>query len=302
MHKFRKISLILILFSLVCTISSCHQTDSLAPLRKDLSQYITHFDATIGVAVLTDDGDSLTINNACHYPMMSVFKFHQALAVANYLNDYQLSLSSQIPLDYTDLIVNTYSPMRDKYPQGGNLMVSELLQYTLQLSDNIAADILFNVSYHPNQVDSLLKAKSKILDFNIAYNETQMQMNNGLCYDNWSTPYATVELLNQFLQGKLTDEPYTSFIKQLMIDSKTGENRLPRYISNPKVTIGHKSGSGYATNQSRLSAINDVGFVILPSGKYYSIAVYIKEAALTQVETENIIAEISKRVYKYLEE
>lgn len=76
--------------------------------------------------------------------MMSVFKFHQALAVADFLDRNGLPLSTPLPIWESDLLPDTYSPLRDAYPQGGiEMSIGELLVYTLQLSDNNACDLLF---------------------------------------------------------------------------------------------------------------------------------------------------------------
>ena len=37
--------------------------------------------ATVGIAVWTDKGDMLRYNDHVHFPLLSVFKFHVALAV-----------------------------------------------------------------------------------------------------------------------------------------------------------------------------------------------------------------------------
>ena len=79
------------------------------------------------MALILDGEDTLAINNAEKYPMMSVYKFHQALAVCDYLQNGIF----HFPLPYI-LIKNIsnriqYSPLRDKYPQGNlELPISEL--------------------------------------------------------------------------------------------------------------------------------------------------------------------------------
>jgi beta-lactamase class A len=51
-------------------------------LRSDLNQLIGSFDAQVGVGVKhLESGDTLTINNSFHYPMLSVYKFPLALAI-----------------------------------------------------------------------------------------------------------------------------------------------------------------------------------------------------------------------------
>ena len=52
--------------------------------------------AEIGIAVILDAQDTVTVNNDDRYPLMSVFKFHQALAVADYLDRNGLTPDTEI--------------------------------------------------------------------------------------------------------------------------------------------------------------------------------------------------------------
>ena len=77
------------------------------------------------MALILDGEDTLAINNAEKYPMMSVYKFHQALAVCDYLQKQHIPPTS-LYLD-KNFKPDTYSPLRDKYPQGNlELPISEL--------------------------------------------------------------------------------------------------------------------------------------------------------------------------------
>ena len=58
-------------------------------LRTQLKQAIKGKKAEIGIAVIIDGKDTVTVNNDIHYPLMSVFKFHQALALADYMGKQQ---------------------------------------------------------------------------------------------------------------------------------------------------------------------------------------------------------------------
>ena len=115
------------------------------PLETQLKEAIKDKKAEIGIAVIIDGKDTVTVNNDNHYPLMSVFKFHQALAVADYITKQNQSLDTLLKIEKSDLKPDTYSPLRDKYPQGGiEMSIADLLRYTLQQSDNNACDILFN--------------------------------------------------------------------------------------------------------------------------------------------------------------
>lgn len=52
-------------------------------LQEQLRRMVAGKKAQVGIAVILDGRDTLTVNNDVRYPMMSVFKFHQALAVAD---------------------------------------------------------------------------------------------------------------------------------------------------------------------------------------------------------------------------
>lgn len=68
--------------------------DSLKTLKTEIRHIIKDKKATIGVALILDGEDTLAINNAEKYPMMSVYKFHQALAVCDYLQKRHIPLST----------------------------------------------------------------------------------------------------------------------------------------------------------------------------------------------------------------
>ena len=88
-------------------------------LRRELRQLLSGYDAGVGVAVVADCGDTVTVNNDRYYPLMSVVKLHQAIYVAHYLDSLGLSMDYEVYIAPGDLKPNTYSPLRDRYPQGG---------------------------------------------------------------------------------------------------------------------------------------------------------------------------------------
>lgn len=71
-------------------------------------------------------------------------------------------------------------------------------------------------------------------------------------------------------------------------------------IAGQKVTIGHKTGTGDRNDKEQQVACNDIGFVLLPDGHAYSIAVFVKDSAENNQENSKIIADISRIVYEYI--
>ena len=71
----------IVLLCLVPTLLLAQQSK----LETQLKQAIKDKKAEIGIAVIINGKDTVTVNNDIHYPLMSVFKFHQALALTDYM-------------------------------------------------------------------------------------------------------------------------------------------------------------------------------------------------------------------------
>lgn len=257
--------------------------------------------AEIGIAVIIDGKDTVTVNNDIHYPLMSVFKFHQALTLADYLGKRDLSLETRLPIRKSDLKPNTYSPLRDKYPQGGiEMSIANLLEYTLQLSDNNACDILLDYQGGTKAVNNYIHSLG-VLDCAITSTEDEMHQDLDRCYQNWSTPLAAAKLLELFRKQPLFANEYKEFIYRTMVECETGKDRLVAPFADKKdVTIGHKTGTGDRNAKDQQIGCNDIGFVLLPNGHAYSIAVFVKDSEESTQTNSAIIAEVSRIVYEYV--
>lgn len=269
-------------------------------LEVQLRQAIEGKKAEIGIAVIIDGKDTVTVNNDIHYPLMSVFKFHQALALADFMGRQKQPLNTRLAISKCDLKQNTYSPLRDKYPGGGiEMSVAELLEYTLQLSDNNACDILFRYQGGTEAVDNYIHSLG-ITDCAITATEDEMHQDISRCYQNWSTPLAAAELLELFRKKTLFADEYKEFIYQTMVECETGKDRLVAPLQNKGITIGHKTGTGDRNARGQQIGCNDIGFVLLPDGHSYSIAVFVKDSEESDSDNSKIIAEISRIVYEYV--
>ena len=184
----------IILLCLIPTLLFARQSQ----LKTLLEQAIKGKKAEIGIAVIIDGKDTVTVNNDIQYPLMSVFKFHQAVALADYMDKKRLPLGTLLPIKKSDLKPNTYSPLRDQFPQGGfEMSIADLLKYTLQQSDNNACDILFNYQGGPDSVNRYIQSLG-IRDCEITHTENDMHEDLDLCCSNWSTPLAAAKLLEIF--------------------------------------------------------------------------------------------------------
>lgn len=269
-------------------------------LKTQIREIIAGADARVGVAVIAD-GDTLTVNGSPDYPLMSVMKLHQAVAVARILEERGLPLTTTVHIYVQDLKAGTWSPLRDARPGGGfDMSVAELLRYTLQQSDNNACDILFDRFAAPEHVDSIIRSMG-FRDFRIAATEDEMHRDLKKCRENVSSPLSAAELMDRLASGTLPlGKEYADFIRSTLLECRTGLNRLPLPLEGSGALIGHKTGTSDREADGRWTGINDVGFVLLPDGRSYTLAVFISDSALGMEENEKLIADISWAVYSEL--
>ena len=100
-----------------------------------------------------------------------------------------------------------------------------------------------------------------------------------------------------FLKKSLFAKPIQEFLKTTLMECKTGTDRLPAPLAGTGARIGHKTGTSDRDASGRWTAINDLGFVLLPDGRYYTIAVFVKHSRESAEDTARIIADISRLVY-----
>ena len=266
-------------------------------LEQTLRQAIANVKATVGIAVITSEGDTVTVNNEERYPLMSVMKLHQALHVAHYLNQHGWNMDHQIKVEKTDLKPDTYSPLRDSYPEGITLSVGELLSYTLQQSDNNACDLLFKLTGGPQATDTYLRRHWQASRFAITATEEDMHRDLSLCQANYSTPLEAARLIHRLYTENTEEDVNLAFVRQTLFDCRTGLQRIPAGIDDRSVKLAHKTGTSDRNSSGRWTGINDVAYVQLPDGSGYSLAVFIKDSSEDYAENERVIARISSIVF-----
>nr|AIA16005.1 ClassA_beta_lactamase [uncultured bacterium] len=267
-------------------------------LHKRIKELAATVDGQAGVAIMDlSSKDTLLYNVHGRFAMQSVYKFQLGLAVLNEIDKEALSLDKKIRLTKENLLPNTYSPMRDKYP-GGNveLPLRDVLKYLVTNSDNNACDILFKELGGTKRVNRYVHDLG-VNEMEIAATEDEMHQGYDVQFTNWSTPRATLQLLEMFYDKKLLKPASQELMWKMMVETTTGPKRLKGLLPEG-VEAAHRTGLGDRDTDGRLGAVNDVGIVKLPNGKYYAIVVYIGRAKGELPDLEKVIAEISLAAYK----
>jgi len=265
-------------------------------LRKKIEQIIATKNATIGVSILgLENGDTLSMNGDRHYPMISVFKFHIALTVLNKVDKGELSLKQKLLIKKSELLVDTWSPFREKYPKGDiSITLKEALQWTILKSDNNLCDILIRLVGGVNTIESFINNPN----FIIKNDEEGMHQNWDAQFLNTTTPNFSTQLLKQFYEGKILTKKSTDFLYRTMVETSVGQNRIKGKLPI-NTEVAHRTGSSFTNDVGLTGGINDIGIVKLPNGNHFIISVFVHNTTETYKDGEEIIADITKATWDY---
>lgn len=267
----------------------------------EISSYVDTLDADVGVCIIDPSGEAIAINGDRAYPMMSVYKFPIALAVAEQCRRLGKDFSDTITFNTSELNLSTYSPMLSDISSGEGkrhkMPVKRLLEYALIQSDNNASDLLLRFAGGAKRVDEYIR-QIGAHGIKIRWSEDEMYADNSRSYDNSSTPAAMARLW-QIFYNEFNDS-LSLQIKGIMEACDTGKDRIPASVADADVRIAHKTGTGFMLPDHRIMAINDSGYVSLPDGRCYIIVVFVARSGLSPDATSAIIARISSIAYNAL--
>ena len=268
-------------------------------LKKEINQIIKGKNATVAVSINSFEGNfNLNINGNKKLPMLSVFKFHIALAVLHEVDEGKLNLDQKIFIKKSELLDNTWSPIRKKFPEGNiEISLGELIKYTVAQSDNNGCDILLRLIGGTETVQKFIHSKG-IKDFQIKADEEKMHQGYESMYLNWTTTNASNLLLKKFYEGKIISKTFTDFLIQTMLETNTGANKIVAQL--PAGTwVAHKTGSSGKDQKGMTIAENDIGIIALSNGKKYALSVLISDSMESEQVNTKMIADISKIVFDY---
>lgn len=282
------------IFIFFCAFCHTVQADD-GQIREKISLIAKDKDATIGAAFFAD-GRMFKYNDAHRFPLMSVFKFHVTLAALKKMERERTSLDGQMLISPEQMEKNTYSPLREKYPDKSfSISYGELMRYCVSLSDNNACDILIEYAGGISEAGKLAK-DAGIENFNLSETEKSMHANLTKCYENWGTPSSVVELMRLAYGDDLLTKEHKSFLEKIMKETSTGANKIKSGLPKGAV-FGHKTGSSDRRGNGVKIADNDAGVIYLPDGRKCFVAIFVKDSKESDETNAQIIADIAKIIY-----
>lgn len=235
------------------------------------------------------------LNPDAHPPMQSVFKLPLTFTLLHQIEQGKFTLDQPIRFLPSDLILpKPYSPLQDKYPDANvDVPLRTLLQMTVSLSDNTAADLLLRIAGGPEAVDQYI-ASLGVTGFHLRDGERVLHRDPAAQYQNWFEPRAAV----QFLRILSDRSPLTAEHIALLLDwmqPSTPTKRLQGDLPSG-TRVAHKSGTS-DVDHGVAHATNDIGLIILPDGRRLAIAVFVTDSTADQATREKVIARIARAAY-----
>jgi len=278
------------------------KAQSIDSLRKRIQTILKDKSAKVGVSIKGQNPkDTISINGDMPLPMQSVFKYHLALAVLNHVDQGKISLDSVITLDKAlmDSYGHLWSPLGEKYPNGGEVTLSDMIKSTVAWSDNVGCDFLFKLVGGTDEVESYLHGIG-IKDIAIVHNEIVMQAKWTNQYDNWTTANAANQALQLFFENKnqLFSKKSNDFLLKVLKETQTGKKSI-RGLLPEKTIVAHKTGHSGKNDKGLTGALNDIGIVFLPDGSYFYLTVLVSDSIESDGTNQKIIADIANLAWDY---
>ena len=264
-------------------------------LQKQIAQLASAAKGRVGVAAeVLETGESVSLNPHDHFPMQSVYKLPIGMVVLAQVDTGKLNLEQKERVDQSDFVrLGQASPVRDKYPNGVELTLSELLRFTVSESDGTTSDVLLDLV----GVEGVTKYLNElgISEIIVANSEKEIGKDRETQYRNWASPHGAVQLLRSLHERRGLSEQSQQLLLKLMTETPTSAMRLKGLL--PKtVVVAHKTGTG-GGNYDVAPATNDIGLITLPDGRHLAIAVFVSDARADLVTRERTIARIAKAIY-----
>jgi beta-lactamase class A len=267
-------------------------------------------------------GEVIAVNGDETFVMASTYKVAIATKVLDRVDKGELTLDQMIGVNLDQIVGGDNIIAQQFVHPGLQLSVANLIEPMLTESDNTAADFCMRLAGGPEAVTQKLRDLG-INDFRVDRLVVEILQDfydlPGLAYDkvvndalsdpekfahqgdcnlefekdprDHTTPLAMLQLLLDIDGGKAISPSSREFILATMSRCRTGGDRLKGLL--PKGTpVAHKTGTigGVA---------NDVGFITLPDGRRFAIAVYTKSSMTPEASRDRAIAEVARTLYDY---
>lgn len=239
-------------------------------------------DATVGLyAVDTGTGAELSYRADQRFAFASTIKALAAAVVLDQLTPYELT--QRIRWTESDLVA--YSPVTEKHVEDG-LTVRQVLEAAVTMSDNTAANLMFDLIGGP---DSLDQAIEEVGDTTTVVARREPALNDFMPGDvrDTTTPRALASSLAAFALGDELAVADERLLNGLLVRNTTGDDLIRASVPRDW-KVGDKTGS------ARYGTRNDVAVVTPPGRAPVVLAVLTRHDARDAATDDVLVAEAAE--------
>ncbi|MFV0571121.1 MAG: class A beta-lactamase [Xanthomarina gelatinilytica] len=284
---------------LILTFLISNQIYSQNALEKHFEQIADTIKGSIGISALNiETGESISFNGENKFPIQCVYKFPIAMVMLHENDAGNFSLKDTIVINKNEYISNAdHSPIRDKYPNGTKLTITDILEYNISQSNGTACDVLLRLLGGTEQFE---KSVHRLGVKNIAITTTEKVQvtHDTIQYQNWSTPKAMNTLLYIFYKTDYLSKDSRDLLLKFMAVSNKWYDRRIKQLLPTETELAHKTGTARTYN-GFTRATNDVGIITLLDGIHLAVSVFISDSYDSQVKRKMTIARVAKEAYDF---
>lgn len=264
------------------TVSSEPASARLSDAR--LSAIETRTKGRLGVTMMTADGRLVLANRASErFAMCSTFKAALAAAVLERVDRGTIALDERIAFNKGDMV--PYAPVTELALDRGWMTVDDLARAAVQVSDNVAANLLIERLGGLDAFNGFLRRAG---DRTSRLDRMEPELNENVQDDprDTTTPLAMATLLNTLLRGDVLSPASRKRLTDVLLGTRTGEARIPAGLPSGW-RAGHKTGTCG-------SAYNDIAVLWPPQGPPYMLTIYLDRPGVEGPQAEAAIAEVAR--------
>lgn len=301
-------------------------------IQQEIARLAESIRGTVGFcAQHVESGQRIDYHADIHFPMASTFKVPVAAYVFALVDQGQLALEQMIEVRQSDLSPGSGTIRTLLSPPGLILSIRNLLELSLVISDNTAADVLLRLVGGPLAVTKFLRENGidgirldRFTKYLVAdkYGIVGLDPNNDWSlarYDSLfeqltpeqmqaaaarfaedgrdtMTPAAMVALLVKIYTSTILTPSSRDMLLSIMLRCQSGEGAIKGMLP-PGIGVAHKTGT--------LAEVvaNDIGIITLPGDAgHLAIAVCVKSPearAEASTECQLVIANTARAAYDY---
>ena len=321
--KFRHVAVALAVSAAATFGPAYGQTTQGKSVGAAIEQIASGLAGRIGFAAQEIGGDEvIAFNGDETFAMASTYKVAIAAAVLDRVDRGELSLDQlvEVPLD---MFVTGVNALAETFPHPGiQLSVANLIEVMITESDNTTTDVSMDLAGGSAAVTEYLRrlgitdfrvdrtTREILMDFyslsavtpeaiaeairnNPALVMAQVNPNPDFEADprDHATPHAMLQLLLAIEAGTAMSPESREFLLGVMSRTRTGPGRL-KGLMPMGTPVAHKTGTAGGI-------ANDVGYVTLPDGRRFAIAVFTNSSETSMSDRDRAIAEIARMMFDY---